>query len=78
MRRASCQWEDGTTATALCRFQQSLIPNTLDREVLLRHLPDRDWTWMSARMIHVDSQSNNNGGWIVPRGCHQEPAADPA
>ncbi|QAY78677.1 hypothetical protein [Sphingosinicella sp. BN140058] len=24
-------------------------------------------------MIHVDSQSNNNGGWLAPRGCHPEP-----
>ena len=74
VRRVQCQWEQGTYATALCRFEETYLPFGVD-PATAGTVPDKDWEGGSARLVHVREGRKGWTHWVAPQGCKRLPDA---
>ena len=74
-RKPVCRWEEGSASTAICRFEQTIIPwgapPDRERRDVLADLRDSDWNPHRVRMVRVNGPSDSR--WIAPAGCERLP-----
>lgn len=74
VRKARCRWEQGSASTALCAFDQTMMPwgqPEEQRRALLARLKDRDWERHEVRMVRIKGRGASR--WIAPEGCKRLP-----
>jgi hypothetical protein len=75
VRKTQCRWELGSASTAICRFEQTILPwgqSEEQRREAFARLKDRDWELHEVRMVRV--QGGSASRWIAPDGCKRLPA----